>query len=333
MARRVLPEPPGPVRVTAALFARAARAPWPALAPAHEELAGRGRFVFEIVLSGGKAPPSWRWGPALEVLQAVLAKVAQRERRRRARASPARAGPARRDPRRRRAPRSARPRRRSPPVRCGVPVCRPMRTWIGPAASLADRSRRRPRRPERSGTRRRRRPPACPLRRRRAGASLADHPAMLGERLRVRLGAQLVQEPRRALDVGEEEGDGAGREIGPHADVITLPQGSSRRAPLPLPLASLLQRCEPGCGVLETLRSRKHRRMLSIVASASDSGSRPPWISGWRRERSLGRRRGARRRKIAPEDAASVRVRSGAPAGRAWGGDAGGAPPPRAGRC
>ena len=37
---------------------------------------------------------------------------------------------------------------------------------------------------------------------------------MLGERLRVRLCAELAQEPGRALDVGEEEGDGAGREIG-----------------------------------------------------------------------------------------------------------------------
>ena len=43
------------------------------------------------------------------------------------------------------------------------------------------------------------------------GARLADHAAVLGERLRVRLGAELVQQLRRALDVGEEEGDGAAR--------------------------------------------------------------------------------------------------------------------------
>ena len=43
-----------------------------------------------------------------------------------------------------------------------------------------------------------------------ASARLADDAAVLGERLRVGLGAELVQQPRRALDVGEEEGDGAG---------------------------------------------------------------------------------------------------------------------------
>ena len=46
---------------------------------------------------------------------------------------------------------------------------------------------------------------------------LAQNAAMLGERLRVVLRAQLVQQPRRALDVGEEEGDGAGGEVVPHA--------------------------------------------------------------------------------------------------------------------
>ena len=43
---------------------------------------------------------------------------------------------------------------------------------------------------------------------------------MLGERIRVRLGAELVQQPRRALDVGEDKGDGAGRQVGPHAGII-----------------------------------------------------------------------------------------------------------------
>ena len=46
---------------------------------------------------------------------------------------------------------------------------------------------------------------------------------MLGERVRVRLGAELVQQLRRALDVGEEEGDGAGGEIAPHGDRIVGP--------------------------------------------------------------------------------------------------------------
>ena len=61
MARRVLPEPPGPVSVRS-------RVPRSNVASTSEssrslptnELAGRGRFVFEIVLSGGKlSSPSW----------------------------------------------------------------------------------------------------------------------------------------------------------------------------------------------------------------------------------------------------------------------------------
>ena len=42
---------------------------------------------------------------------------------------------------------------------------------------------------------------------------VAQDASMLGERLRVLRLAELVQQPRRALDVGEEEGDGAGREL------------------------------------------------------------------------------------------------------------------------
>ena len=48
-------------------------------------------------------------------------------------------------------------------------------------------------------------------------ARLAYDPAMLGERFGVCLCAELAQKARRSLDVGEEEGDGAGRQIGSHA--------------------------------------------------------------------------------------------------------------------
>jgi len=51
-------------------------------------------------------------------------------------------------------------------------------------------------------------------------AALADHPPMLGERLRVSVRTELVQEPRRALDVREEKGDGASREIRAHGEII-----------------------------------------------------------------------------------------------------------------
>ena len=45
---------------------------------------------------------------------------------------------------------------------------------------------------------------------------LAQQPPVLGERLLVRLRAQLVQQARRTLDVGEEQGDGAGRKLVTH---------------------------------------------------------------------------------------------------------------------
>ncbi len=62
MARRVFPVPPGPVRVTsrAPPSIRESTASTSASLPTNE-LAGRGRFVFEIVFSGGKEPsPSWK---------------------------------------------------------------------------------------------------------------------------------------------------------------------------------------------------------------------------------------------------------------------------------
>jgi hypothetical protein len=45
---------------------------------------------------------------------------------------------------------------------------------------------------------------------------LAQDPAMLSQRLRVPVCAELVQELGRALDVGEEERDGPGWQIAPH---------------------------------------------------------------------------------------------------------------------
>jgi hypothetical protein len=48
-------------------------------------------------------------------------------------------------------------------------------------------------------------------------ARLADDPPMVGECVCIGICAELVQELRRSLNVGEEKGDGAGREIGSHA--------------------------------------------------------------------------------------------------------------------
>ena len=48
-------------------------------------------------------------------------------------------------------------------------------------------------------------------------ARLAHDLPVLGEGVRIRFRTQLVQEQRRPFDVGEEEGDGSGREIVSHA--------------------------------------------------------------------------------------------------------------------
>ena len=54
-ARRVFPEPPGPVSVSSRVPARSSRTTSSrSRSRPMNELAGRGRFVFEIVLSGGK---------------------------------------------------------------------------------------------------------------------------------------------------------------------------------------------------------------------------------------------------------------------------------------
>ena len=42
----------------------------------------------------------------------------------------------------------------------------------------------------------------------------------MGECVRVGLRAELVEQPRRPFDVGEEEGDGARWELGSHARII-----------------------------------------------------------------------------------------------------------------
>ena len=50
------------------------------------------------------------------------------------------------------------------------------------------------------------------------GECLPEHLAMARQSLRIGI-AELLQQPRRPLDVGEEEGDGAGRQLG-HAGQV-----------------------------------------------------------------------------------------------------------------
>jgi hypothetical protein len=53
------------------------------------------------------------------------------------------------------------------------------------------------------------------------GTRLPHDPPVLGECPRIRVGAELVQELGRALDVGKEEGDGASRKIASACDHAT----------------------------------------------------------------------------------------------------------------
>src|SRR4029079_19057670 len=48
------------------------------------------------------------------------------------------------------------------------------------------------------------------------GTRLADQMTVLGERVCVHLGSERMSQERRALDIGEEEGDGAARNIHTH---------------------------------------------------------------------------------------------------------------------
>ena len=60
---------------------------------------------------------------------------------------------------------------------------------------------------------------------------LADQPGMGLKHIVVAL-AELLEQPRRSFDVGEEEGDGAGRTLGHHDDpepCLSAGQGSARR--------------------------------------------------------------------------------------------------------
>ena len=60
--------------------------------------------------------------------------------------------------------------------------------------------------------------PAVDLAPARLGDGVAHEPAVIGEELRVRV-AELLHEARRALDVGEEQGDRAGGEAAHAASV------------------------------------------------------------------------------------------------------------------
>ena len=133
---------------------------------------------------------------------------------RRERPSKSRRVPAPRARRRRSVPRGARRRRRSPRRRRAASLCgsRPARE---PAHRRAPRLHPECSRRGRKGDEERV-PLRVDLHAALRGERLSQHAAMVPERGRVLLGAQLVQQGGRALDVREEERDGSRREITPH---------------------------------------------------------------------------------------------------------------------
>ena len=163
-----------------------------------------------------------------QVLEAMLAEVA-RPRRRRGRASPARARPGRRAPPRRCGPRGARRgrrsrRRRSPAARVDA---HPDAERQPVERSLAVPPRRRPRRP-RGRTRRRASRPACRPRARRAKAS-RSRPRCSSSTAPYSSAPSSREQPRRLLDVGEEERHGAARAARPRPNSLSSAAGRARR--------------------------------------------------------------------------------------------------------
>ena len=106
-------------------------------------------------------------------------------------------------------------------VRSGVPVCRPMRTWTLPELSLSTIARDASSAPGAVGNAKKNASPWVST----SAPPCSAHDARTIRRCsasagRVLLGAELVEKLRRALDVGEEEGDGARRKIGAHGEIM-----------------------------------------------------------------------------------------------------------------
>ena len=217
IASRVLPAPPGPDSVTNLAPSRSSETTSATSRPrpTNESPGAAGSCSRSSSAAGSALAELEDRDRLREVLQPVLAEIAQHPRRR-ARASPPRAAPGRRGPRRLSGPPDARPLRRNPPrTRNGWPVCTPIADADRPATTRAA-----PLRP-----RRRARPPTegeeerVPLRSRpRAAAPVertTQHPPMLAQRLRVALAHRARRSSR----------------VEPSMSVktkVTVPEGSSR---------------------------------------------------------------------------------------------------------
>ena len=73
----------------------------------------------------------------------------------------------------------------------------------------------------------------------------AKHSPMLCQRLRVRLRPELLQQPRRPLDVREQESDGGTRELAPHARMIAARGSLVHSQQLPTEAAATVDRASP----------------------------------------------------------------------------------------
>ena len=151
----------------------------------------------------------------------------------------------------------------------GAPVWRPMRTrTFNPSGQMWSRSRRcassaedrlQGRRRRRRRSRRRWSPPRVPPGRRPRRARCVS--LFRGRR---RSGAGLLDEPRGALDVGEEEGDGAGRKRGGHPQESRSEERGRAGATRLLP---------GGCAVSDRERGRR----TPNGNARTDASATAPW--------------------------------------------------------
>ena len=232
---RVLPDPPGPLSVTSRCPRTSSATSAVSRSRPTNEDAGRGRFVLEIVLRGGKrSSPSWKiaTGPAKSFSRCSPRSVTPPSSNARvaARQQHLPTVPRGRDPRTEMdvladvtLPRQKR--------LAGVqPHSDPDQTRLEPDIRRGRSGDRRPRIGERVEERITLR---VHLDTALGGEDLAKHSPMLCQRLRVRLRPELVQQPRRPLDVREQEGDGRAREPAAHARMIAARGSLVHSQPLP----------------------------------------------------------------------------------------------------
>ena len=86
------------------------------------------------------------------------------------------------------------------------------------------------------------------------GEGVAQEAAVLGQRIGVALGAEGVEQLRRALDVGEQEGDRAGWKVARHVADDAKPLR--------------IGQCAPGSGSAARVRARAYKRRRGVQGNA-----------------------------------------------------------------